>query len=113
MVGGGCTLLRLSTVVDSIKETLDNEEQKVRGGEGQREGEGEETMLGGECWLFEEYSLKIGVVRLREGRAGRGLCYWRESGRYRSFSCLVIVRPQRWFCWTWSVLVSDYTFHDS
>ncbi|KAJ0986562.1 hypothetical protein J5N97_004918 [Dioscorea zingiberensis] len=29
VVGGGCTLLRLSTKVDSIKESLDNDEQKV------------------------------------------------------------------------------------
>eukprot|EP00897_Mesotaenium_endlicherianum_P006561 jgi/Mesen1/5933/ME000301S05062 len=29
VVGGGCTLLRLSTKVDAIKETLDNEEQRV------------------------------------------------------------------------------------
>lgn len=29
MVGGGCSLLRLSTKVDQIKENLDNEEQKV------------------------------------------------------------------------------------
>ncbi|PWA77684.1 chaperonin 60 beta [Artemisia annua] len=29
VVGGGCTLLRLAAKVDSIKETLDNDEQKV------------------------------------------------------------------------------------
>lgn len=29
VVGGGCTLLRLSLKVDEIKEQLDNEEQKV------------------------------------------------------------------------------------
>ncbi|KAH9623016.1 hypothetical protein KSS87_007494 [Heliosperma pusillum] len=29
VVGGGCTLLRLSSKVDAIKETLDNEEQKL------------------------------------------------------------------------------------
>ncbi|KAG6472780.1 hypothetical protein ZIOFF_070258 [Zingiber officinale] len=29
VVGGGCTLLRLSTKVDGIKESLDNEEQKI------------------------------------------------------------------------------------
>lgn len=29
VVGGGCTLLRLSTKVDSIKASLDNDEQKV------------------------------------------------------------------------------------
>ncbi|XP_073013132.1 ruBisCO large subunit-binding protein subunit beta, chloroplastic-like [Typha latifolia] len=29
VIGGGCSLLRLSTKVDSIKETLDNEEQKI------------------------------------------------------------------------------------
>lgn len=29
VVGGGCTLLRLASKVDSIKETLENEEQKV------------------------------------------------------------------------------------
>ncbi|KAJ0986543.1 hypothetical protein J5N97_004899 [Dioscorea zingiberensis] len=29
VVGGGCTLLRLSTKVDSIKESLDNDEQKI------------------------------------------------------------------------------------
>lgn len=28
-MGGGCCLLRLSSKVDAIKETLDNEEQKV------------------------------------------------------------------------------------
>lgn len=28
-MGGGCTLLRLAAKVDSIKETLDNDEQKV------------------------------------------------------------------------------------
>lgn len=31
VVGGGCALLRLSTKVDGIKESLDNEEQKVEG----------------------------------------------------------------------------------
>lgn len=29
MVGGGCCLLRLSTKISSIREQLDNEEQKV------------------------------------------------------------------------------------
>ncbi|GJQ93088.1 RuBisCO large subunit-binding protein subunit beta, chloroplastic, partial [Tanacetum coccineum] len=29
VVGGGCTLLRLAAKVDSIKDTLDNDEQKV------------------------------------------------------------------------------------
>lgn len=29
VVGGGCTLLRLSTMIDGIKQHLDNEEQKV------------------------------------------------------------------------------------
>ncbi|XP_072980797.1 ruBisCO large subunit-binding protein subunit beta, chloroplastic-like [Typha angustifolia] len=29
VIGGGCSLLRLSTKVDSIKKTLDNEEQKI------------------------------------------------------------------------------------
>jgi chaperonin GroEL len=29
VVGGGCSLLRLSTKVDGIKELLDNEEQKA------------------------------------------------------------------------------------
>lgn len=29
VVGGGCTLLRLSSKVDSIKETLENDEEKV------------------------------------------------------------------------------------
>ena len=29
VVGGGCTLLRLASKVDAIKETLDNEEEKV------------------------------------------------------------------------------------
>lgn len=29
MVGGGCSLLRLSTKVESIKRLLENEEQKV------------------------------------------------------------------------------------
>ncbi|GLT53296.1 hypothetical protein SLA2020_265790 [Shorea laevis] len=29
VVGGGCTLLRLSTTVDGIKQVLDNEEQKI------------------------------------------------------------------------------------
>lgn len=29
VVGGGCSLLRLSTKVDGIKDLLDNEEQKV------------------------------------------------------------------------------------
>ncbi|URE41085.1 ruBisCO large subunit-binding protein subunit beta [Musa troglodytarum] len=29
VVGGGCTLLRLSTMVDGIKDSLDNEEQKI------------------------------------------------------------------------------------
>lgn len=29
VVGGGCSLLRLSLKVDRIKELLDNEEQKV------------------------------------------------------------------------------------
>lgn len=29
MVGGGCTLLRLAAKVDAIKDTLDNDEQKV------------------------------------------------------------------------------------
>ena len=29
MVGGGCTLLRLATKLDAIKDTLDNDEQKV------------------------------------------------------------------------------------
>ncbi|KAG6654054.1 chaperonin 60 subunit beta 4, chloroplastic isoform X2 [Carya illinoinensis] len=32
VVGGGCTLLRLSTMVDGIKQHLDNEEQKVFSG---------------------------------------------------------------------------------
>lgn len=29
MIGGGCSLLRLSSKVDGIKEALDNEEQKI------------------------------------------------------------------------------------
>lgn len=29
VVGGGCSLLRLSTKVDGIKQLLDNEEQRV------------------------------------------------------------------------------------
>lgn len=29
VVGGGCTLLRLASKVDAIKETLENVEQKV------------------------------------------------------------------------------------
>lgn len=29
VVGGGCTLLRLSSKVDAIKESLDNDEEKV------------------------------------------------------------------------------------
>lgn len=29
VVGGGCTLLRLSLKVDAIKETLENDEEKV------------------------------------------------------------------------------------
>ncbi|KAI3822096.1 hypothetical protein L1987_09677 [Smallanthus sonchifolius] len=29
VVGGGCTLLRLASKVDAIKETLDNDEEKV------------------------------------------------------------------------------------
>lgn len=29
VVGGGCTLLRLASKVDAIKETLENDEQKV------------------------------------------------------------------------------------
>lgn len=29
VVGGGCTLLRLASQVDAIKDTLDNDEQKV------------------------------------------------------------------------------------
>uniref|UniRef100_A0A453QF12 RuBisCO large subunit-binding protein subunit beta, chloroplastic n=1 Tax=Aegilops tauschii subsp. strangulata TaxID=200361 RepID=A0A453QF12_AEGTS len=29
VVGGGCTLLRLAAKVDAIKDTLDNDEQKV------------------------------------------------------------------------------------
>lgn len=29
VVGGGCTLLRLAAKVDAIKETLENDEQKV------------------------------------------------------------------------------------
>ena len=40
VVGGGCTLLRLSTVVDAIKATLDNEEQRVRRGGWGRRGKG-------------------------------------------------------------------------
>jgi chaperonin GroEL len=31
VIGGGCTLLRLSQKVDAIRATLDNEEQRVRG----------------------------------------------------------------------------------
>jgi len=30
VVGGGCTLLRLAAKVDAIKDTLENDEQKVR-----------------------------------------------------------------------------------
>jgi chaperonin GroEL (HSP60 family) len=30
VVGGGCTLLRLAAKVDAIKDTLDNDEQKVK-----------------------------------------------------------------------------------
>jgi chaperonin GroEL len=30
VIGGGCTLLKLAAKVDQIKETLGNEEQKVR-----------------------------------------------------------------------------------
>lgn len=29
VVGGGCTLLRLAATVDAIKDTLENDEQKV------------------------------------------------------------------------------------
>jgi chaperonin GroEL len=29
VVGGGCTLLRLAAKVDAIKDTLENDEQKV------------------------------------------------------------------------------------
>lgn len=29
VVGGGCTLLRLASKVDAIRETLDNDEEKV------------------------------------------------------------------------------------
>lgn len=29
VVGGGCTLLRLASKVDPVKETLDNDEEKV------------------------------------------------------------------------------------
>jgi chaperonin GroEL len=29
VVGGGCTLLRLASKVDAIKDTLENDEQKV------------------------------------------------------------------------------------
>lgn len=29
VVGGGCTLLRLASKVDSIKESLENDEEKV------------------------------------------------------------------------------------
>ena len=29
VVGGGCTLLRLASKVDAIKESLDNDEEKV------------------------------------------------------------------------------------
>lgn len=29
MVGGGCTLLRLASKVDSIKDSLENDEEKV------------------------------------------------------------------------------------
>lgn len=29
VVGGGCTLLRLASKVDAIKDTLDNDEEKV------------------------------------------------------------------------------------
>lgn len=31
VIGGGCTLLKLANLVDKIKLTLDNDEQKVRG----------------------------------------------------------------------------------
>jgi hypothetical protein len=34
VIGGGCTLLKLAAKVDAIKDTLSNEEQKVRGGSG-------------------------------------------------------------------------------
>jgi chaperonin GroEL len=30
VVGGGCTLLRLAAKVDAIKDTLENDEQKVQ-----------------------------------------------------------------------------------
>lgn len=30
VVGGGCTLLRIASKVDAIKETLDNDEEKVK-----------------------------------------------------------------------------------
>jgi hypothetical protein len=30
VVGGGCTLLRLAAKVDAIKDTLENDEQKVK-----------------------------------------------------------------------------------
>jgi hypothetical protein len=30
VIGGGCTFLKLAQKVDAIKETLDNDEQKVR-----------------------------------------------------------------------------------
>ena len=30
VVGGGCTLLRLASKVDAIKDSLDNDEEKVR-----------------------------------------------------------------------------------
>jgi len=32
VIGGGCTLLKLAAKVDSVKDSLSNEEQKVRGG---------------------------------------------------------------------------------
>ena len=30
MIGGGCTFLKLARKVDEVKETLENDEQKVR-----------------------------------------------------------------------------------
>lgn len=40
VIGGGCTLLKLAAKVDAVKETLSNEEQKVREGRGERGEEG-------------------------------------------------------------------------
>jgi chaperonin GroEL len=46
VIGGGCTLLKLAAKVDAVKETLSNEEQKVRrrfwGGAGCVEGDNTE-----------------------------------------------------------------------